>query len=611
VLKIRGEFAKSTLGRSMSVLGRADRRKLGLMIALQILLSLLDLIAVAIIGLIGAISVNGVKSSTPSARIQNILEFIRIDNQSIQVQVGILGIVAACLLVGRTLFSIFAIRKMLYFLSRRGAAISSHLYSRVLAQPLLKIQDKSTQELLFAVTSGVSVITLGVIGTSLGMISDVALLLLLASALLLVDPLMAIGSIIFFVLVAALLYKNMSSKAHHLGIINSQNTIASNNLTLESFSAYRELFVSGRRSTYVKKFTSLRYHSADILANISFLPNISKYVIESVVIVGAVLLGAAQFLLEDATSAVATLSVFLAAGSRIAPAVLRIQQGGISVRGAIGTATLTLDLIQTVQDVQPILTSSRAVEFEHPGFRGEVQVSGVSFAYNPTENFNLDNISVEIKHGSSVALVGPSGSGKTSLVDAILGIINIDSGSIMISGRTSEEAINTWPGAIAYVPQDVLISDGTIRENVALGYSKDEVSDNQIWRALEFAQLGAFVTSLPAQLEAQVGERGAKLSGGQRQRLGIARAILTNPKLLVLDEATSTLDSQTEFDISKSILQLKGKTTVLMIAHRLATVQSVDSIIYIENGTIVSQGTLAEVRKAVPNFDTQAKLLGI
>ena len=611
MLNFRAKISESTLGRSISVLDRADRKKLSLMVVLQIVLSLLDLIAVAIIGLIGAIGVNGVKSSLPSPRITQILEFLRIENQTIQVQVGLLGIFAATLLVGRTLFSIFAIRRMLFFLSRRGAAISSHLFSRVLAQPLIQIQYRSTQELLYSVTSGVSVVTLGVIGTSIGMISDAALLVLLTSALLYVDPLMALGSIVFFIGVAFLFYKNMSSKAHQLGILNSQNTISSNVLTLESLSAYRELFVSNRRSAYVNRFTELRFKSADILAEISFLPNISKYVIESVVIVGAVLLGATQFLLQDATSAVATLSVFLAAGSRIAPAVLRIQQGAVSVRGAIGSAKLTLDLIQSVEKVTPVPSLSGDIDLSHAGFEGTVKVKDLNFSYIDNAEFSLQGVSFEVKDGSTIALVGPSGCGKSTLVDAIMGIIETKLGSILISGTRPSDAIAMWPGAISYVPQDVLICDETIRANVALGYSEQEISDAQIWRALEFAQLGEFVRALPLQLVTRVGERGAKLSGGQRQRIGIARAILTQPRLLVLDEATSTLDSQTEFDISESISKLKGKTTILMIAHRLATVKNADTILYIENGQILAHGTLSEVRKLAPNFDRQAKLLGI
>jgi ABC-type multidrug transport system fused ATPase/permease subunit len=168
-----------------------------------------------------------------------------------------------------------------------------------------------------------------------------------------------------------------------------------------------------------------------------------------------------------------------------------------------------------------------------------------------------------------------------------------------------------WPGAIAYVPQDVAMSSGTIKENITLGFPDNSEDQTLIDDALRLAQLSDFITSLPQGLDTQVGERGTKLSGGQRQRLGIARAMFTKPKLLVLDEATSALDGQTESDISSSILELKGTTTVVMIAHRLSTVRFADKVIYIDEGKILAQGTFDEVREEVPNFEKQAKLMGL
>ena len=173
------------------------------------------------------------------------------------------------------------------------------------------------------------------------------------------------------------------------------------------------------------------------------------------------------------------------------------------------------------------------------------------------------------------------------------------------------EAINKWPGAIAYVPQDVMISNGSIKENLVLGYSQDEVGDELIQNALGIAHLQNFVLSLSEGIDTHVGERGSNLSGGQRQRLGIARALITKPKLLVLDEATSSLDGQSESDISDSINEMRGEITVLLIAHRLSTVQNADKVVYMEDGKILCVGTFDEVRKKVPNFDKQASLMGL
>ena len=168
-----------------------------------------------------------------------------------------------------------------------------------------------------------------------------------------------------------------------------------------------------------------------------------------------------------------------------------------------------------------------------------------------------------------------------------------------------------WPGAISYVPQDINIFDGTVRTNVSLGYSKDLASDEMVWEAVNFAELGDVVKKLPNGLDTEIGERGIKLSGGQRQRLGIARALFSKPQLLVLDEATSSLDSETEQRISKAIQNLQGKVTVVIIAHRLSTVREADHVYYLEDGKIKASGSFEVVRKMSPGFDQQAKLLGL
>jgi ABC-type multidrug transport system fused ATPase/permease subunit len=220
-------------------------------------------------------------------------------------------------------------------------------------------------------------------------------------------------------------------------------------------------------------------------------------------------------------------------------------------------------------------------------------------------------LSLQIRPGELVAFVGPSGAGKTTLIDLILGVLNPGSGRVEISGCTPLAAIEKWPGCIGYVPQDVVIFNGTIRENIALGFDSEFVSDVQISEALKVAHLKEFVQSLPEGLDTRVGDRGTKLSGGQRQRLGIARAMYTKPKLLVLDEATSSLDGKTESAISESISELAGNVTVILIAHRLSTVRNADQVVYINEGKIVQTGSFEEVRRKVTNFDIQAKLMGL
>jgi len=235
--------------------------------------------------------------------------------------------------------------------------------------------------------------------------------------------------------------------------------------------------------------------------------------------------------------------------------------------------------------------------------------TSLTYPHKPTPA--ISNISLTIPSGSAIAFVGPSGAGKTTIIDVLLGVLNPDEGSVLISGLPPLLAVSKWPGAVSYVPQDVVIAAGTIRENVALGYPPEVATDELVMSALKVAQLDQFVANLPLGIDTQVGERGAKISGGQRQRLGIARAMFTRPHLLVLDEATSSLDGETEASISEAIHALRGSTTVVMIAHRLSTVRNADVVVYMTEGKVTATGTFDEVRNAVPDFDRQAKLMGL
>ncbi len=257
----------------------------------------------------------------------------------------------------------------------------------------------------------------------------------------------------------------------------------------------------------------------------------------------------------------------------------------------------------------PPVTGSTAVS--HPGFVPGISVSEATFTYPAAEVVSIHVAALDIPEGSSVALVGGTGAGKSTLADLILGVLEPDEGIITIGGLPPRAAIRRWPGAIGYVPQSVAMSDGTVRDNVALGLPRGLVDDEQIWRALEQAHLAGFLADSRGGLETVIGERGVRLSGGQRQRLGLARALYSCPRLLVLDEATSALDAETEVAIAQTIEALAGDVTRVTVAHRLATVRSSDLVVYLERGHIVAQGTFDEVRAANPDFDRQATLLGL
>jgi ABC-type multidrug transport system fused ATPase/permease subunit len=496
-------------------------------------------------------------------------------------------------------------------MSRRGANISAELISRLLSQSLLKVQRRNSQEILFAVTTGVEIVTLQILAVTVVLISDVSLLLVMVIGLFVFDPMTALGTLLTFAFIGVALYRLMHIRASKLGTANTWMSIKSSERVLEVFASYRESVVRNRRHYYAREIGKLRFNLADNAAEMSFMPYISKYVIETSVVLGAVLIGAIQFVMQDATQAVATLAVFLAAGSRIAPAVLRLQQGSITIRGALGKAKPTLDLIDELGDT-PIVEDKRDdLELIHEGFDSEIHVRNVSLTYPGKVQPALSNITLIIPPGASVAIVGPSGAGKTTMIDVLLGVLNPDEGSVLISDLPPLLTVSKWPGAVSYVPQDVVIAPGTIRENVALGYPLEAATDELVMSALAVAQLDRFVADLPLGIDTQAGERGAKISGGQRQRLGIARAMFTRPRLLVLDEATSSLDGETEASVTDAIQALRGSITVVMIAHRLSTVRNADLVVYLSNGRVLATGTFNEVREAVPDFDRQAVLMGL
>lgn len=610
-MKIREKWRRTTIGRSVRVFSRRDQKRIIAVVILQVSLGFLDLLGVAAIGVLGALSVSGIQSGTPGNRVNSALQILKISEFSFQTQVAIIGLSAATLLIGRTVISIFFTRRTLFFLSRRGAQISSDLVSKLLSQSLLSIQSRSNQQTIYSVTYGVSSITLGILGTAVLLIADGSLLIVMSIGLFAVDPMVAAGAFLVFALVGFQMYRLMNVRAKVLGKKNWELSVKGDEKVVEAMNSYRELVVRNRRSYYAREISKTRFELADVLAEIQFMPNISKYVIESTVILGALLLSAAQFSLQDSKHAVATLAVFLAAGTRVAPAVMRIQQGAITIKNSIGSAEPTLELIETLAEVDGIPEVKDSFDLDHEDFDPEIKIIDLSFTYPGSLNPALSGINLNVARGQSVAIVGPSGAGKTTFVDLLLGVLNPDSGSIKISGVTPLVAITKWAGAMAYVPQDVVISNGSIRENIALGFPPSIGTDQLINKALDIAHLRDFAYGLENGIDTQVGERGTKISGGQRQRLGIARAMFTNPKLLVLDEATSSLDGLTEAAISEAVLGLKGSVTVIMIAHRLSTVRNADLVVYMESGKIVATGTFEEVRNQVPDFDNQAKLMGL
>lgn len=601
----------STIRSAFKLIPEKSRRRFSLVIFSQISLGLLDLLGVALIGAIGALSIRGIQSQGPGDRVSYLLELLNLDNLKFQEQVAVLGFLAVLILVSRTVISIILQRRILHFLSRRGAEISSLLLENLLSKSILSIQRESKQDILFLTTTGVREVSLGILGSSVAILSDGTLLVLMFFGLFIIDPTIAATSLVLLGVLSYMLNQIMSERAHNLGRDSYYLTIKSNQKIIEALNSFRELTVRGRAGFYASEIRKSRYELSKVEAEMQFLPNVTKYTIESGVLVGTLILGAIQFLLLDASRAAATLAVFMAAGTRLAPAVLRMQHSFLQLRTSMGSADKTLNWIKDLEPSSNLEKSTKIVDRSYPEFIPNVDLENVSFLYSGSDVKAVNSVSVSFTAGSVTGIVGGSGAGKTTLTDLILGVLKPNEGSIKIGGLSPESAVKRWPGGISYVPQDVAIVDGTIRENVSLGYLCDGSEDRFVWKALEVSQLSDFVKSLPEGLDSQVGDNGTRLSGGQRQRLGIARALFTMPRLIVLDEATSALDGNLELELSDAIKNLRGEVTVILIAHRLSTLRSADRIIYLSQGRLVANGTIEQVKSLVPDFESQASLMGL
>jgi ATP-binding cassette, subfamily B, bacterial PglK len=595
----------------LSVYNKRDKEKLFLVALSQVFLAFLDLLGVALLGVIGALSVYGIQSKSPGDRVNQVLEITNLNQFSFQQQVAVLGAIATVILIFKTIISVLLVRKTLLFVSRRGALISSNLVRNLFSKSILDLNKHTNQEIIYSTSSGVENLTTKVIGSALMIFADLVLLLVLFSGLLFVNPSISLSIFIIFSLVALVLNQYMKSSTYNLGIDEARLGVSSNENIIEGLNSYRELVVKNRRSFYIDKITGLKMSLAVVTAKKNFMPNLSKYVFEVALIASSFIIAGIQFALYNSSQAIASLAIFLAASTRIAPAILRIQQSSIFLRSGLGSVEKTMEMISLAKSGNHDKIISTSKSFSHEGFEAKIEIRNLNFRYEKDISFSIKNLNLVIDAGLQVAITGSSGAGKTTLIDLILGVFSNDSDSVKISGLTPLSAFARWPGAVAYVPQNISIMNATIRENVTQGYELDSLDEERVWNSLKVAHLDEFVKSLPLGIDTHVGEFGNQLSGGQRQRLGIARALFTEPKLLILDEATSALDGETEALISQTIKELKGKCTVILIAHRISSVMNADKVIFLENGKITAEGTFSEVRKLSPNFEKQVKLMGI
>ena len=608
----------SLIRNCLGLLPPRDRFLLGLATFAQMVAGLLDLAGVALIGLVSLVSVSIVSNTPLSAQVERFVPLVGLSGREPVTVVLIISAVAGAALLLKSVLSVFLARLTFRFLAHRQANLSVTLTAALLTKPIAAIQQNASQDTAFVLTAGTGAAMTTVLGGASTAIADVSLLILMAAGLTAIEPVVTLFTVLYFGGMAFVMQRILSGWARRLGYASTALDISAYMLIQDAIESYREVTVLGRRSLFVSRMGAMQGRIASIAADSQFLNLIPRYVFEASLVVGALILALSQLQTRDAAQAVGVIAVFIVAASRVTPAMLRLQVAALSLRRAEAPAQKVLSLNRRLGgsgaqgpntlDVQRMQVSVRT---GHPGFVPTVKVTGISMSYDDNTTVALADVSFTAPAGSSVAFVGPTGAGKSTLADVLLGIAEPTAGEIQLGGLPPLDAVLKWPGAIAYVPQEVALMGGSVRENVALGLPRDLIDDGLVWEALERAHLADFLRSNRDGLDTVVGEDGMRLSGGQRQRLGVARALYTRPRLLVLDEATSALDAETEEALAETLCSLEGQVTTITIAHRLATVRRYDQVLYLEQGEVVGRGTFEEVRRQSKAFDRQATLLGL
>lgn len=607
---------ENLINRALKLLVRKDKFKVFGLAAVQIVLSVLDLIGILLVGVISLLATNNELVTANTGSVHFVLNSLGLQKYSVASVIQILGIISVLMLTMRTLFSVLIAKKTFSFLAKKSETISENLAKNVFSQDILTLRKVSSQELAYAITTGVEKATVGIIGTSVNLMADFAVVMILFAGLSFVNLPIAISVALYFSIIGFSIHRKSSKRARAISSQMTSLNILCSEKIVEAISNFRDLVVRNNQNFYLDIVRENRRLASNFNGQMAFVTYVGKYIIESSIVIGSFLLSLVLFQIANPEDAIATLSVFLVASYRIAPSVLRLQQGLLQIAYCSGLSKVTLVLHEQLTKNQEKLTTLESIS---PGNESEfiptIQLKNLDFSYGgegvDDNNFRILIPNLHIEPGEFVAVVGPSGAGKSTLVDIILGLIPVTAGSILISGKPPLDVYRRYPGLVGYVPQDVVIINGTLAENIRLGFPRSKDSELELNAAISKSRLETLVSTLDLGTETDVGEWGQYLSGGQRQRLGLARSFYTKPKLLVLDEATSSLDAETENLLVSDILNLRGKSTLVVIAHRLATVRFADKVIYMEDGKVLKSGTFEEVRQAIPNFDNQARLLGL
>lgn len=424
--------------------------------------------------------------------------------------------------------------------------------------------------------------------------------IVLISLIIVVDPVVALGTVLVLGLGYMFVYRLIRARQVRLGAKMVEASLAVGRITLEGLHGVKELRVLGRESAptteYKKSFAVL----TETQASNQLASALPRYVIEVFAYAGIVAVTLAFVLKGEGTAAIPSLALYALAGNRLVPIFQQFFAAAITIKyhtRAVESLEADLAIVRNCERYD-------LIEQDKPlSFKKEIVLENLTFQYPTANRSALNQVTLKIPQNQSIGLVGRTGSGKTTLADVILGLYPPASGTISVDGvNLVESNERAWRKRVGYVPQNVFLTNASVARNIALGIPEDQIDHAAVYRAAQMAQAEEFISQLPDAYDTVVGERGVKLSGGQRQRLGIARALYHNPDVLVFDEATSALDGMTEDAVMQAVQSLSAERTMILIAHRLRTVQACDRIVMLEAGRVVADGNYDELMQSSVAF---------
>ena len=514
---------------------------------------------------------------------------------------GVLG-----MLFIATLISSYTIWTLSMFSNKIGAEIADRLYTHYLKQGWLFHASGSSALLTKKIAIESMRVTTGILLPLMHVNAKTILALLMISSIFIYDPMVAIIIFSIFALAYSVLFTVVRMRLQKNGRIISTVNEQRFRLMNEGFGGIKDVLLLGRDTDFIERFNKTGISLAKSLGTNDALGTVPRYIMELVAfgsMIAVVLYLIANY--EGNLGVILPiLSVYALAGVKLLPAFQSVYTSIAKIRAHS----------PAFESIQDDLTHSKSTKFSTSNSEGvvlipqkKISLENVTFKYPNKEEKALNNLNISIPVNSIVGIVGPSGSGKSTLVDILLGLIKPQQGQLKIDENIIDSKnCRSWQNTIGFVAQNIFLSEGSISENVAFGIPKDQINQNQVHRALKLAHLDDLVKSFEDGIHTRVGERGIQLSGGQRQRIGIARALYYKAEVLVFDEATSSLDGITEKMIMEAIHNFSGQKTIIMIAHRLKTVQKCDQIFFVDKGRVIDKGTYQELIKTNEQFKNMA-----